>query len=144
MTAFGTRALVFRLGSTPTDYSAAVSDVRIKSAESDSDFVTFADAAAGGARKYTLVLTMAQDNATTSLWYQIWSAAGTDVAYEVWPNGRPGSGTASATQPKFSGTVTISEPDGDLLGGEADKSNTKKFTTEVEWECLAKPVLAVS
>ena len=142
MTAFGTRALVVRIGS--TDYSDAVSNARIKSAEDDSDFVSFAQAAAGGARKYTLNLTMVQDNATTSLHYFIWNQAGTTQTVEVWPNGRPVSGTATATQPKYTCSAVISEPDGDLIGGEANKSTTSRFTTEVDWELTAKPTLAVS
>lgn len=144
MAEWGTRALVFRLGSTPTDFSGAVSNVQITSAESEADFVSFAAAAAGGARDYKLALTMTQDNATTSLWYYLWANPGTDVPYEVWPNGRPGSGTPSATQPKFSGTCSVREPDGTIIGGEADPSTTQKFLTEVEWPLTAKPTMAVS
>lgn len=142
MAEWGTRSLVFRLGA--TDYSSAVSKVRIKSAETDADFVSFADAAAGGLRKYTLVMTLKQDNATTALWYYAWSQAGQTVAYEVWPNGRPGGGTATPTQPKFTGNVVVSEPDGDLVGGDADPSTTKYFTTEFEWDCTGKPTLGIS
>lgn len=139
MAALGTRALVMRMGSTPTDMTSAVADVRIKAAESDSDFVSFADAAAGGARKYTLAVKAVQDTATGSLWDQVWSHAGEEIAVEVWPNGRPVSGTPTTTQPKFSGTVVVLEPDGDLLGGEANKSATQRFIIEVEWEFTAKP-----
>jgi len=144
MGALGTRALVFRLGASPTDYSSSVSDVRITSDETDSDFVSFADAAAGGGRDYKLALTFVQDPATTSLWYYMWNSAGTDVAYEVWPNGRPVSGTPSATQPKFSGTCSVREPNGDMLGGEADASTTARFVTEVEWPLTARPTLTAS
>lgn len=144
MAASGTRSLVFRLGSTPTDFSAAVSQVQCESAESESDFVSFADAAAGGARDYNLVLTLTQDVATTSLWYYIWDQAGTDHPYEVWLNGRPGDGIATATQPSFTGTLSIREPDGVLFGGEADPSTTAKLLTEVSWPMTAKPTMNVS
>lgn len=144
MAAIGTRKLVFRAGSTPTDYSAAVSKVVILAGESEADFTSFADANSGGAREYKLSLTLVQDTSATSLWYLIWGSPGTDVPVEVWPYGRPGSGTATATQPKITGTVTITEPDGDLLGGEADKSTTAVMLTEVEWTFLAKPTLAIS
>ena len=144
MAEFGTRALVFRLGATPIDYSAAVSNVEISADESDSDFVSFAAAAAGGARAYTLKLTMTQDNATTSLWYYLWNSSGTDVAYEVWPNGRPASGTPTVAQPKFAGMASVREPDGTILGGEADPSVTQRYTTEVEWPCVAKPVMSTT
>lgn len=142
MGALGTRALVLRIGA--TDYSDAVSDVRVKSAEDDGDFVSFAQAAAGGARKYVLALKLAQDTATTSLWYFAWNTAGTTQTVEVWPNGRPVSGTPTASQPKVTCSAVVSEPDGDLLGGEANKSTTARFTSDFEWECTAKPTLAIS
>lgn len=141
MPALGTRKLVLRVDG--TDYTSSVSNVRIVSGEQDTDFVSFADALAGGAREYTLALTMKQDTGTTALWYYAWSQAGTDVAVEVWPNGY-NSGTATATYPKITGTVTITEPDGDFLGGEANASSTAVFTTEVEWKYTAKPTLAIA
>lgn len=142
MAEWGTRSLVFRLGA--TDFTSAVSKARIKTGETDADFISFAEAAAGGARKYTLVFTLKQDNATTALWYYAWAQAGQTVAYEVWPNGRPVSGTATPAQPRFSGNVVVKEPDGDFIGGDADPSTTKYFTAEFEWDCTAKPTLAIS
>lgn len=149
MAVFGTRLAVLRMATqaAPTtfaDFTADVSDVRIKSAESDSDFVSFAEAASGGARKYTLVVTTRQDNATTALWYKAWNEAGQTAPYEFWPNGRPGTGTATASQPKYTGSVVITEPEGDFVGGEANKSTTSVFTAEFEWDCTGKPVLGIS
>lgn len=141
MPTLGTRKLVLRVGGTA--FTDSVSNVRITAGEKDTDFVSFADALAGGARDYKLAMTMKQDTASSSLWYFAWSQAGTDVAVEVWPNGY-NSGTATATYPKITGTVTITEPDGDFLGGEANASNTAVFTTEVEWVFTAKPTLAIS
>ncbi len=37
-------------------------------------------------------------------------------------------------------TAVITEPDGPLLGGEADKSTTAKMIVEGEWPLTAKPV----
>lgn len=142
MADWGTRALVFYLDS--NDFSDAVSNVQVASAESGADFLSFASAAAGGARDYTLQLTMTQNNATTALWYYLWNDAGSDFTYEVWPNGRPVSGTPSVTQPKFSGTVSVREPDGTIIGGEADASVTQRFTTDVEWPLTAKPTMTTS
>lgn len=149
MTAFGTRALVLEVATAlaPTtfvDYTSSVSNVRITSTESDSDFVTFADAAAGGARQYAVAMTMVQDNATTSLWYKTFSETGTDVPVRIWPNGKPSGGTATATQPRFNVTCQVTEPDGDWVGGEADPSTSARFTTEVEWLCTSKPTITVS
>lgn len=136
MPALGTRLL--KLEVEGVDYSSQVSSVRILTGESDADFVSFADAAAGGAREYRLAITMLQNTDTTSLWYMIWSLAGTEADVVVRPNGGT---TPSTTAPQFLGTVIITEPDGDLLGGDADRSASARFTTEVEWVFTAKPVL---
>ena len=142
--ALGTRRL--RLFVDGVNFTADVSNVRITSAESDSDFVSCAAAAAGGARDYALDVTMAQDTSTTSLWYKLWSSAGSDVAFEVWPNGQAtvAPTTPTTTYPKFSGTLTLIEPDGDFLGGEANASNTARFTTEVELPLTGKPTMATA
>jgi hypothetical protein len=139
MAAIGTRRLILSIDG--DDVSADVSSATIVSAATSSDFVSFADAAAGGGREYHLKLTFVQDAVTASLWDQVWSAAGTDVAVIVQPYG---SAAASATTPHFHGTVTIVEPDGDLLGGDADASTTARFVTEVEWPFTAKPTRVVA
>lgn len=149
MAALGTRAAVLEMATAaaPTvfaDYTAAVSTVKITSAESDSDFTSFADAAAGGARQYQLEGTAVQDTATSSLWSKTFSAAGTDVPFKFWPNGKPSGGTATLTQPSVNGTCTIVEPDGDWLGGDADKSTTARFTFDFSWTLLSKPTLVTS
>lgn len=134
MAAIGTRKLTLEIDGDAV--TAEVSNVRITSAEADSDFVTFEEAAAGGARDYVLAITLAQDAAVGSLWSRIFEDAGEDVPYVVAPYGND---VASASQPHFSGTCTITEPDGDLLGGEANKSNTARMTIEVAFPCTAKP-----
>jgi hypothetical protein len=142
MAEYGTRSLVLRING--TDYSGSVNKARIVSAATDSDFVSFPEAAAGGARKYTLNMNAKQDDAASALWFFAWSQPGQTVPYELWPNGRPGTGVASPAQPRFSGNVVVMEPDGDFIGGDADVSPTKYFQTELEWHCTAKPVRAIS
>jgi hypothetical protein len=132
--ALGTRSLTISVGG--TDFTSQVSNCRIVSGEADSDFVTFANAAAGGSRVYTLAFTAVQDPETASLWDKVWTAAGTTAAVIIRPNGGT---TASATEPHFTGNVVITEPDGDLLGGEANASTTARFTFDAEWEFTAKP-----
>jgi hypothetical protein len=132
--AIGTRRLTLTIDG--EECAPEVSTAIIRSQETDSDFVSFADAAAGGGRTYLLGLTFVQDAAVGSLWDRVWSATGTDIEILVRPYGNE---VASASQPHFAGTVTIIEPDGDLLGGEADASNSARFVTEVEWPFLAKP-----
>ena len=139
MAAIGTRKLTLSIDS--DEVAPEVSTVEIRSAESDSDFVSFADAAAGGGRTYTLALTMTQDAAAGSLWSRVWSELGTTVDIVARPYG---NATPTATEPHFEGSVIISEPDGALLGGEADASPSNRFTVEVEWEFVAKPTRVVA
>jgi hypothetical protein len=124
------------------NYTDEVSSVVLSSGGSDSDFVSFAEALAGGGRDYTLKLKVRQDLDTSSLWYVIWDSAGDDLDYEFWPAG--GSPTPSASTPKFSGQVTISEPDGDLVGGDADVNPRKVNVVELEWLCTDKPELTAA
>lgn len=134
MAAIGTRKLKVEIDG--NDYTPEVSVVSISSAESDSDFVTFANAAAGGARDYILNLTLVQDAAAGTLWREIFDNSGDDVPITVMPYG---NATATVGEPHFEATATITEPDGVLLGGEANKSNTARMTVEVSWPLLAKP-----
>lgn len=134
MAGLGTRLL--KISVAGTDYTAQVSKAVITSGESDSDFVTFADAAAGGARQYNLEATAVQDLATGTLWDKIWTAAGTTVACVLMPYG---NAVASVSQPHYSFNAVVTEPDGDFIGGEADKSTTARMTTEFSWPLEGKP-----
>jgi hypothetical protein len=138
MAALGTRKLTLTLDG--DDVTAEVSSATITSAEAKSDFLSFADAAAGGSREYALKLTFVQDPSTSSLWDQVWAHAGDEVVAVLHPAG----GTVGATTPVFTGTVVISEPDGDLLGGDADASASARWVTECEWVYTAKPIRTVA
>lgn len=126
------------------DYTSEVSNARITSAETDSDFVSFAQAAAGGARDYFLALTMKQNTTAGALWDVMWTQAGEDLPFEIWPNGHPVDDIATVSQPRITGTATVKDPDGDMLGGDADPSPSARQVSEVEWQCLAKPVRETS
>lgn len=134
MAALTARTLVISVGG--TDYSAQVFNAEVRADAADSDDVTFADATAGGGRQYTLGLTLTQDMATSSLWNQIWASSGTDVTVLMKPYG---NSTASSTQPHYSMSANVREPDGVLIGGDADASTTKRLKVEVEWPLAAKP-----
>lgn len=139
MAALGTRLLTISIGS--TDYTAQVSKAVIVSGEADSDFVTFADAASGGAREYRFEFTAVQDLTTLTLWDKVFSAAGTSVAILIKPYG---NAVASATQPHFTANATITEPDGDFIGGEADSSTSARMLFECSWVLADKPVRVTS
>lgn len=135
----GTRKLVLKVDS--TDFSDAVKVATVASRKADGGFGSFAEARAGGPREYYLKLTMKQDTDAASLHDYVWAHFGEEIDVEVWPQG----GTvAAASTPKYTGTVVIAEPDGDLLGGEANESTSARFTTEVEWVFLAKPTKVTS
>lgn len=123
MAQIGTRKLKIEIDG--VEYTASVSNCRFTSAEGDTDFVTFADAAAGGSRDYKLEGTAAQDAESASFWRKVFDSPGDDVPAVLMPYG---NAVPSATEPHFTSTVTLTEPDGDLLGGEANASNTARFT----------------
>lgn len=141
MPEIGTRALVLRVNG--QDYTSSVSNVRVTAGDKDTDFMSYLEASQGGAREYKLSLTLKQDTSATALWYLMWSSAGSDVPVEVWPNGYNG-GVQTTTYPKLTGTCTVVEPDGDFIGGEANKSTTARQTVSVEWTFTAKPSLVTS
>lgn len=136
MAAIGTRKLKIQVGTPPVEYNMDVSRVEITSGETDSDFVSFADAAAGGGRDYALEFTAVQDASNASLWNEVWTNAGNEVDVNINPYGND---IATAAEPHFTMTAVISEPDGTILGGEADASTTAKFTFECEWKLTDKP-----
>lgn len=135
----GTRKLVLKVDS--TDFSDAVKVATITSRKADGGFGSFAEARAGGPREYVLKLTMKQDTDAASLHDYVWSHFGEEIDVEVWPHGGTVAGVST---PKYAGTVVIAEPDGDLLGGEANESTKARFQTEVEWVFLAKPTKVTS
>lgn len=139
MAAVGTRKLTLTIDG--DEVTPEVSKAEILAEETDSDFVSFADAAAGGGRTYKLGLTFTQNLAAASLWDKVWSEAGSEVPVLVRPYG---NAVATAGQPHFAGDVVITEPDGTILGGEADASSTARWVTEVEWVFTAKPTRIVA
>lgn len=120
-----------------TDRSDEISKAVIGSAKSDTDFMSFLAARSGGARDYALNMTIAQDHASGTLWDLIWTGAGTEVDGIYSPYGNE---TPSLTQPHYTFTAVVSEPDGDLMGAEATDSTSAVATVEVSWKLKAKPV----
>jgi len=135
MAALTGRTMVITVGG--TDYTAQVFEAHVDADDADTDEITFAEAAAGGGRSYVLAIKLTQDMVASTLWDRIWSASGTDVACLLKPYG---NAAASVTQPHYSMTANVREPNGTLIGGEADSSPTKRFTVEVEWPLTAKPL----
>ena len=134
MAQIGTRKLKIEVDG--TEYTADVSNCRVTSGAGDSDFVPFAAAASGGSRKYQLVGTAAQDAAADSFWDIVYSQGGADLPVTLMPYG---NAVPSVSQPHFTSTITVKEPDGDFLGGEANASTTAKFTFDFAFDAT-RPV----
>lgn len=126
----GTRSLTLTVGG--VSRTADVSDCRIVSQPVPDDERALCEST----REYRLLATAAQDPSPGSLWDLVWSTADEEVEVEVCP---AGGSEPTETQPWFAGTVVISEPVGDLLGGRADASPTNKFTFGIDWRFTAKP-----
>ena len=139
MARLGTRQLKIEIDG--TEYWTEVSNCTIESADADSDFTPFSEAATGGSKDYILKFTAAQDLATASLWRLMWDQAGATVPVSVMPYG---NAVASATEGHFEGEVVVTIPDGAIVGGEANSSATAVFTWEAEWKFKAKPVLKLT
>lgn len=118
------------------DRSDEVSKAEIISAAKSSDFTSFAEARSGGGREYSLAMTAAQDHASATLWDLIWTGAGTEVDGVYAPYGNV---TPSVSQPHYGFTAVVAEPDGRMLGGEANSSTTAVATIDVVWALTGKP-----
>lgn len=124
-----------------TERYAEVFAATVDADDAEQDAVTFKEASEGGARAYTLKITLTQDMAADTLWTEVWDNAGTDVPVVLMPYG---NAAASATQPHFTMDASIREPNGTIMGGEADANPLTRWTIEVEWPLLAKPVRVVA
>jgi hypothetical protein len=135
MAGIGTRLLKITVDAVERNVECSVAEVT--TGETEADFETFADAAAGGGRDYKLHIVAVQDAAAATLWSLVFEESGTSVPCILKPYG---NAAASVAQPHFTFNAVVTEPDGALLGGEADKSTTARMTFEAEWPLEAKPV----
>lgn len=134
MAANGTRNLILEIAGEEVDNQ--ISKGVITAGASDADFISFRESRQGGGRSYTLDFTAVQDHATGSIWDTVWENAGETVAFLMRPYGND---VPSVSQPHYSGNVTVQEPDGDFIGGEANSSTSARFTIECSWPLEGKP-----
>jgi hypothetical protein len=117
-----------------TDYWADASSVKLENEDSPADVTTFADAAAGGSKRYYFTISAIQSMQTTSFWRYLWANVGNTVAYRYAPHG---NATATADQPHFTGTVKIlARP---VVGGDAGLETN--FSFDVRLDCKQDPTL---
>lgn len=139
MAALGTRNLTLTIDG--TEYATQVFEATVEAGAADSDDVTYAEAATGGGRQYNLLITLTQDMAASTLWTQIWENAGDDVTVLMRPYG---NSSASLSQPQFTMSANIREPEGPFIGGAADLSASARQKVEVSWPLAAKPTRVTS
>ena len=139
MARIGTRNVMLAIDD--IDYSDAINKATITSKTDSDAFLSFEAASAGGARAYQLEMTAAQDAETGSLWDLMWNSAGQELPFYLAPYGND---VASTSQPHYSGTVVVSEPDGDLLGGQSNISTTAVFTVDLAWDLVDRPTKITS
>lgn len=120
-----------------TDRSADAATAIIESGPADAGFQSFAAARAGGVRDYSVNLTIAEDHAAGSLWSLMYDSPGTEVDFTYTPY----FGSAiSPTAPVYNATAIVMEPDGAIMGGEANSAPGATATVEVTWPLTGKPV----
>lgn len=118
------------------EYSDNTTACTITNEEADGDVTTFADAAAGGARKFLMNISAIQSTDSGSLWSYIWDNSGETVAYVYAPHANE---DPTAAKPHFTGSVTIGPKP--KIGGEAGATT---FTFDVSWECTGEPTKVTS
>lgn len=118
-------------------YSPDITKAVVGSNDTTSDFPLY-----GVLEKdYTLGIVLLQDAGPNSVWSTIFDFAGDDVVYVLRPYGNE---VPTLAEPHFQGVCTIREPDGDLLGTEADPTpDGPRPTIEVAWPCT-RPVKVTS
>ena len=121
------KSLVFEINS--VEYACDVTSVVLANEDADDqDAVTFCDAASGTSVQWYLEVSAITSTDADSFWSYLWDNAGTSsVGFTFAPHG---NATASATQPHFTGTVTL--PAAPSIGGEANSTWTFDVRLEVD------------
>ena len=109
-------------------YTDHVKSLKLEQAASDSKFVTFADAAAGGSYEWTMTGSAAQDTDASSFWTMVWDSTGTEVPFTV---ALHGNATPSVLEPHYEGTVKIGVKP--AIGGDAGED---VFEFDFEWKVV--------
>lgn len=95
------RDITFKIGS--TSYSPEVNAVELTLGDTPGGVMTFGSVRTDG--EWSLKLDGYVAQVSASLYQYLWTNFGTEVAFEI----NPGGGTTGVTNPKYSGTVIISE-----------------------------------
>lgn len=116
-------------------YDDDVKAIAIESEDSDDADLTFAEAAAGATKDFTIVTTATQDTETGGLWRELWDNPGATYDFVYGPHG---NAVPTAAKPHFTGTVSATgQP---KIGGEASRDK-KRFDFEYTFNVDDGPLL---
>lgn len=117
------------------DHSDDLKAIRLTSEDRDDSDLTFAEAAGGEVKDYSLEITAIQSTDAASLWRELWDNPGDefDVTY-----GPHGNAVPTATQPHF--TFTVKATGKPEVGGEAAR-NGSRFDFEYTYDVTSAIVL---
>lgn len=118
-----------------TEVNLEATSVVLQNEDADGDNVTFAELAAGNAVQWFFEITATSDYGSSSFWSYLWENAGSDVTFTFKPYG---NATASATQPHFTGTVTIAKKP--PVGGQAGEV----FTFDMRLDLVGEPTRVIA
>ncbi len=129
-----TRVLGNRLGLTiaGTDYWSDLASYELAPSDSDSDVLTFADAASGSSSAWTLKGKAIVSFDNGSFWDYVWANAGKTVGFVLAPLGNK---TATAKAPHFKGNVKI----GTKPSVSSEAGDSKGAVFEFEWKVEGEP-----
>lgn len=135
MSALGTRTLVITVDG--DDYTAEVSKAVIVSRALSEDEKVLC----GPTRGYDLEFTAVQDMATGSLWDLVWTRVEEQLPCLLKPYG---NAVATDSKRHYQFVATVKEPDGALIGGDANRSPNARQVIDCSWPLQARPVEVTS
>lgn len=135
----GNSGLIFTLapsgGGAAVAYDDDVKAIAIESEDSDDADLTFAEAAEGLTKDFTIVVTAMQDTETGGLWRLLWDNPGEAFAFVYGPHG---NAVPTAAKPHFTGTISATGKP--RIGGEASRDR-RRFDFEYTFNVDDGPLL---
>lgn len=135
----GNKKPTLTLATPGTDQAADLISYKMEAEKADADAITFEDAERGDGFDWFLRGSAIQSLASASFWRWCWENRGTTaIPFTLAPHG---NAEASADEPHFIGTLTVSAPP--AIGGEASTDAKSSFQFDYEFKLDAEPTMDV-
>lgn len=128
-------SLVFTQGVLTEEVNLEATSVVLANEEGDDDEVTFAELASGANVQWYFEITATSDYAAATWWTFCWEKAGQTATFVFKPYG---NASASASQPHFTGSVTMGAKPG--VGGAAGET----WTFEKRMDLVGEPTRVIA